>query len=98
MAKENTMATKPSNGLSKKFAELLIQGYTTFRAYNESKEYKLFNTKDLRDGTVIRTGMHSFLKVSALGGWVSYTGRIHPDEEMAQILNTRISPIHVYFN
>lgn len=54
------------------------------------------DTTDLEDGTVVRMAQHSFFKVSNLGGWISYTGNTHSDEEMAKILKSTIAPIHVY--
>ena len=59
-------------------------------------DYTEYDTTALKDGTVVRIAQHSFFKVSNLGGWVSYAGRTHSDEEMAQILKSTIAPIHVY--
>ena len=59
-------------------------------------EYTEYDTTDLEDGTVVRMAQHSFFKLSNLGGWISYTGNTHSDEEMAKILKSTIAPIHVY--
>lgn len=54
-------------------------------------EYTEYDTTDLEDGTVVRMAQHSFFKVSNLGGWISYTGNTHSDEEMAKILKSTIT-------
>ena len=67
-----------------------------FKAYEFlSKDYRTFDASELPDGTVVNTEVHAFMRVSALGGWVSYTGNIHSDEEFAQIMCRRIYPIKV---
>lgn len=71
---------------------------TSFNAYNTLSEYKEFDAAALPDGTTVRTGVHLFFKVSNLGGWVSYTGSIHPNVVFAQIMRERISAIRVYFD
>lgn len=75
---------------------------TSFQSYGlnlrdcKATDYTEYDTTALKDGTIIRMAQHSFFKVSSLGGWISYTGNTHSDEEMAQILKSTIAPIHVY--
>lgn len=75
---------------------------TKFQSYGlnlrdcRATDYTEYDTTDLEDGTVVRMAQHSFFKVSNLGGWISYTGNTHSDEEMAKILKSTIAPIHVY--
>lgn len=69
---------------------------TSFHAYCKELDYREFDTTALSDGAVVKFGVHRFFKVSKLGGWVSYTGSIHTDEEFVQIIQSRMDPIWVY--
>lgn len=69
---------------------------TSFHAYCMETNYREFDTKALKDGAVVKIAAHRFFKVSKLGGWVSYTGNIHTDEELAQTAKSMIDPIRVY--
>lgn len=69
---------------------------TSFYGYYRETDYREFDTAALKDGAVVKIAAHRFFKVSKLGGWVSYTGSIHTDEELAQIAKSRIVPIRVY--
>lgn len=69
---------------------------TSFYGYCKEINYREFDATALKDGAVVKIGTHHLLKVSKLGGWVSYTGSIHTDEELAQIAKSMIDPIRVY--
>ncbi len=69
---------------------------TIFYGYCRETDYREFDTTTLKDGTVVKIGTQRFFKVSKLGGWVSYTGSTHTDEELAQIAKSMIDPIRVY--
>jgi hypothetical protein len=53
---------------------------TSFYGYCKETNYRKFDVTALKDGVVVKIGTHRFLKVSQLGGWVSYTGSILTDE------------------
>lgn len=85
------------NGLPfKSINELPNGSVLSFPRHSKATDYTEYDTTALKDGTVIRMAQHSFFKVSNFGGWISYTGNTHSDEEMAQILKSTIAPIHVY--
>lgn len=69
---------------------------TSFYGYCRETNYREFDTPALKDGAVVKIAAHRFIKVSKLGGWVSYTGSIYTDEELAQIAKSMIDPIWVY--
>lgn len=69
---------------------------TSFYGYCKETDYREFDTAALKDGAVVKIAAHRFFKVSKLGGWVSYTGDIHTDEELAHMLHSLIDPIRVY--
>lgn len=69
---------------------------TSFYGYCKEIDYREFDATALKDGVVVKIGTYRFLKVSKLGGWVSYTGSIHTDEELAHILHSLVDPIRVY--
>jgi hypothetical protein len=69
---------------------------TSFSAYCRELDYKEFDATALKDGAVVKIGAHTFFKVSKLGGWVSYTGNIHTNEDFAQIAKSRFDTIWVY--
>ena len=56
------------------------KGETSFYGY-----CKEFDATAIKDGAVVKIGTHRLLKVSQLGDWVSYTGSILTDEELAQV-------------
>lgn len=69
---------------------------TIFYGYCRETDYREIDTAALKDGVVVKIEAYRFFKVSKLGGWVSYTGSIHTDEELAQIAKSMMDPIRVY--
>ena len=69
---------------------------TSFYGYCKEINYREFDTTALKDGAVVKIGTHRLLKVSKLGGWVSYTGSILTDEELAQVAESITDPTWVY--
>lgn len=69
---------------------------TSFYGYCRETDYREIDTAALKDGVVVKIAAYRFFKVSKLGGWVSHTGDIHTDEELAQIAKSMIDIIRVY--
>nr|DAR46881.1 MAG TPA: hypothetical protein [Caudoviricetes sp.] len=65
---------------------------TSFYGYCKEIDYREFDNPVLKDVVVVKIGTHRLLKVSQLGGWVSYTGSILTDEELAQVAESMIDP------